>query len=81
MSGARKRLVFGPARMKKVGRHLLFTDLIIPNEKEHIVEYHLRMTRRLGYLEKKVESDDIIGSLAKILESQFLSCGQIKGVR
>ena len=50
MSGAKRRVGFKPAKMKKLDRHLLFTDLITPNEKEHIIEHHLRMIKYLGYI-------------------------------
>jgi len=49
MSGAKRRVGFKPAKMKKLDRRLLFTDLITPNEKEHIIEHHLRMIKHLGY--------------------------------
>jgi heptosyltransferase-3 len=47
VTGARNRLGFKSRNTKKVDRHLLFTELVTPSGKQHIVDYHLEMIKQL----------------------------------
>lgn len=48
LSGAKRRLGFRSRRMKKLDRHLLFTDLVTAQGSRHIVDYNLEMIEYLG---------------------------------
>lgn len=57
LSGARRRLGFSSGKkVKKIDRHLLFTDLVVTDGTQHIVEYHLTMAR---YLKCAVDKRDL----------------------
>lgn len=48
LSGAKRRLGFRSRKRKKLDRHLLYTDLVVPTIGLHIVDRQLEMTRYLG---------------------------------